>query len=137
LRYVGIALPVVLLLGAALALVFGRARGPVALVLVGGLVALLALGTINKVSDEGSYVLPWHSPRFLHKYGRDYTDPTGCETHGQAGSIKAAGRVYGYLTPSRRFYEPSKRRSHAVPTVVWMQGSTTTCLIPYSLSGGP
>jgi hypothetical protein len=135
LRYVGIVVPVVLLVGAALPLAFGRARRWVALVLA-GVVVLLALGTINKVSDEGGYVLPWHNPRLLHKYSRDYTGPTGCETRHQAGSIKAAGWVYGYLTPSRRFYAPAKRQPRVVPTVVWMQGSTTNCLIPYSLSGG-
>ena len=128
-------MPVVLLIGAALPLAFGRAPRSVALILA-GVVGLLALGTINKVSDEGGYVLPWHDPRFLHKYGRDYTDPAGCETPRQAGSIKAVGWVYGYLTPSRRFYAPATRRPHVVPTVVWMQGSTTNCLIPYSLSGG-
>jgi hypothetical protein len=105
LRYVGIAVPVLLLVGAALPLAFGRARRSVALVLA-GVVALLALGTINKVADEGGYLLPWHSPRFLHKYARDYTDPTSCETRHQAGSIKAAGWVYGYLTPSPGFTRP-------------------------------
>jgi hypothetical protein len=135
LRYVGIAVPLLLLVGLALPLAFGRARRPVALVLA-GVVALLALGTINKVSDAGGYLLPWHSPRFLHKYGRDYGDPTGCETRQQAGSIKAAGWLYGYLTASRRFYASSMRRPpHTVPTVLWMQGSTTNCLISYSLSG--
>jgi hypothetical protein len=101
-----------------------------------GVLGLLALGTISKVSDEGGYVLPWRDPHWLHQNGRDYTDPSGCETRQSIGALKPIGWVYGYFTPSRRLYATPNHRSDVVPTLVWMQGRQSGCLIEYALSGG-
>ncbi len=129
-------MPLALLVGAVLAFAYRGTRGLGAVVLVVVSVAL-ALGAVNRASDHWGYLLPWHNPSLLHEFGRDYIDPGACKTRGEAGAIEKAGWVRGYLTPSRRFYVPSKRPAGLVPVVIWMQGDTNRCFIAYALSGGP
>jgi hypothetical protein len=134
-RYLGIFVPVLLIVAAATPVVLGWRRAGFA-TLLGLLLGAAAIGTINKVSDVLGYVLPWRDPRWLHHAGRDYTDPSHCERRTTQG-LHSVGWVYGYLTPSRHLYASTRVPRGATPTLLWMTGSAKRCLIEYSLSGGP
>src|SRR5258708_24181919 len=100
----------------------------------------MALGTISKVADEFGYVLPWRDPLWVHHGGRDYFDPTRCQDRTaltRQQRLQQVGWAYGYFALSRRLYTVSSRRLDVAPTLVWMEGERSNCLIEYALSCGP
>jgi hypothetical protein len=133
-RYLGIIVPCVVLLVAAVPVALGARRRRWFALILGVVIGVLALGMISKVSDAAGYVLPWREPHWLHYNGRNYSDPSVCTTR-KPQHLHSAGWVYGYFTPSRRLYANTQAPRN--PTLVWMQGRNSGCLIEYALSGGP
>ena len=135
-RYIGIIVPSLVIVAAALPVILSKRRLGFGLLFV-ALLGVLALGTISKVSDQFGYVLPWRDPLWLHQNGRNYTDPAPCSGRQLAGKLEPIGWVYGYFTPSRRLYGAATHRSGVARTGIWMQGRKPGCLTGYDLSGGP
>ena len=138
-RYVGLALPV-LVLAVTLAAVLITSRNRRGLVVLAGVLGLGALGTYSKVADQVGYRLPWRDPYWIHVGGRDYYQPTGCMTKRvvtKYAALYPVGWVYGYLAVSRRLYANEPTTHGRTPTVLYMEGGTSVCFIAYSLSGGP
>ena len=98
---------------------------------------LVAAASLNRISDEAGYVLPWHLPKTVHLHQRNYLRD-GCERKRLAGVMTRAGWVYGYFATSRPLYISRRDAEFRyTPTLLYVGGGSGRCVPVYALSGGP
>jgi hypothetical protein len=133
-RYIGILVPVFLVLAMAAGLVLRRRiRHFRKLVPAYIIASILLLGLIPVAYYVGA--LPWKMPDQILYGGRDYyAHSLSCKPRKSYSPLRRRGWVLGYFTVSHPRYAVG---DGATPTLLVVEGSRPDCLIVYALSGGP
>jgi hypothetical protein len=135
-RYIGILIPVFIVLAMAAGFVVRRrVRHFGRLVPVYIIVSIVLLGLFSPVADHVGYALPWKMPGGMLYDGRDYlAHSLSCRPRKSYSPLRRKGWVLGYFTVSHPRYVVG---DGATPTRVVVEGSRHDCLIVYALAGGP